>query len=54
MSNVYEGFDDVNGENSTHSEQYTHQWVINTISIYQKRANWVHVKSLVVVFYSQV
>jgi len=54
VSDIYEGFDDVDGENSTHSEQYAHQWVIDTISIYQKRANWIHVKSLTVVFYSQV
>lgn len=54
ISDVYEGFDDIDGENSTHSEQYAHKWTLDTLSIYQKRANWVRVKSLTVVFYSQV
>lgn len=53
-SNIYEGFDDVDGENSTHSEQYAHQWVLNTIKIYTKRTSWSQVIGLDIVFYSQV
>jgi hypothetical protein len=53
-SGIYEGFDDVDGENSTHSEQLAHQWVIDTIIVYKNRQSWTRVTSLTIVFYSQV
>ncbi len=53
-SDVYEGFDDIDGENSTHSEQYAHQWILSTIEIYKKLTSWSQVTGLDIVFYTQV
>ena len=53
-SDIYEGFDDIDGENSTHSEQYAHQWILSTIDIYKRRTSWSQVTGLDIVFYSQV
>lgn len=53
-SYIYEGFDDIDGENTTHSEQYGHQWILDTIAAYKGHASWMRVIALTVVFYSQV
>ena len=44
----------MDGENSAHSEQLAHQWVIDTITVYKNRQSWTRVTSLTIVFYSQV